>query len=110
MGAWRAGGSRIDIGVRGGTLDGAAAILVEIEDEGAGPPLSPGRRADGVPGQRGAGLGLIVAAGIVAHHGGRFQILSRDGVRGANARLLLPAIVAARFVTAPLDGAGVGSC
>lgn len=80
----RAGGRAVRVRVRRAHLGGSPAAAIEIEDEGPGPP------ADAAGGTR-AGLGLIVAAGIAARQGGHFEIVPRQGARGACARVVLPA-------------------
>jgi signal transduction histidine kinase len=80
----RAGGDGIAVRVGRGDLDGAPAGLLEVRDRGGGPPAAGDERPER------AGLGLIVAAGIAARSGGRFELGAADG-GGAIARVWLPA-------------------
>lgn len=82
-----AGGNNIRVRVRATTLDDAPAAMLEVQDEGPGPP-------DGADPPRG-GLGLIVAAGIAAQSGGRFELVAREDAAGTLARVILPAAVEA---------------
>jgi signal transduction histidine kinase len=84
----RAGGSSVRVRIETGRIGDAPGARVEIEDDGPGPPdLTSDRRAPPK-----GGLGLIVALGIVARHGGQLELRARsDGQRGTSAVLVLPA-------------------
>lgn len=81
----RAGGQRVLVRVCSATLDDAPAAMIEVRDEGPGPP-------DDEDPPRG-GLGFIVVAGIAARSGGRFELVAREDAPGALARVILPAAV-----------------
>jgi signal transduction histidine kinase len=94
----RASGRAIGVHVTPEERETKAGLLLEVLDEGPGPPeggIAPGQAAKARPAQRGAGLGLIVIGGIVAHYSGQFDILARpadapEGRSGARARVWLP--------------------
>jgi signal transduction histidine kinase len=85
----RADGKRVTVRVCRGSLDGKQAAVLEVVDEGPGPDEPPGASAG--PAVGGHGLGLIVAAGIVARSGGKLELEPGPGGRGACARVILPA-------------------
>ncbi|MCL2089971.1 MAG: HAMP domain-containing histidine kinase [Micrococcales bacterium] len=77
-------------------MEGSGGVTLEIADTGQGIPadevdavwdeLQRGSNARGLPG---SGLGLPLVRTIVERHGGRVQLLSREG-RGTSVRLWLP--------------------
>ncbi len=86
------------------TVDGAAEVTVTVADDGAGmpadvalAPFEPMRRRR-TP-SAGAGLGLSIARGIVAAHGGRIE-LEQPG-QGTCFRIRLPVEVPATQVSGP---------
>lgn len=88
---------RIDAGQRIGA-DGTAEIVVQVNDNGPGMSPEtvarlgmPFEQAEGVMARRhqGMGLGLALARGLLALHGGRLDISSTQGV-GTRVELVLP--------------------
>ncbi|HEX5689404.1 MAG TPA: ATP-binding protein, partial [Roseiflexaceae bacterium] len=82
------------LSIRATLSDGA--VLIEVADRGPGlPPGDEARifekfyRAPATQGQPGAGLGLAIAKGMVAAHGGRIWAENRPG-GGAVFRFTLP--------------------
>jgi len=77
-------------------MEGSGGVTLEIADTGQGIPadeaesvwaeLQRGSNARGLPG---SGLGLPLVRTIVERHGGRVQLLSREG-RGTSVRMWLP--------------------
>ncbi len=92
--AVRYGGAQV--GVR--TSAGPGGVVLSITDRGPGIPAGeiermkqPFTRLDAARGGKsGAGLGLAIVERIARLHGGRFELLPRDG-GGLEARLTLPA-------------------
>ncbi len=86
-------GTRVRVGA---ALDGPAAVLVSVTDDGAGmpaevaqAPFEPMRRHRTAGG--GSGLGLSITRGIVAAHGGRIELdRPAPGGGGTRFRIRLP--------------------
>jgi two-component system, cell cycle sensor histidine kinase DivJ len=87
-------GGRITVGAR---AEGGALVVV-IEDNGigvsaeallrAGDPFFQARATDARP-REGSGLGLSIVKGLIALHGGQFEITSHVG-KGTRVRVRLP--------------------
>lgn len=85
----RGGGDQVIVRASRGTIDGSAAAMIEIIDDGPG-PIDP---ADDRAGPARGGLGLIIATGIVARLGGRLELAGRPPPhRGAIATVTLRAM------------------
>lgn len=69
--------------------------VLEVADDGPGVPIDRRTRIFepfySTKGQRGTGLGLVVAQKLVAQHGGTLEILPRHPLGGAAFRMVLPA-------------------
>lgn len=80
------------------TLDQDGEVRIEVSDTGTG--MNPEQVARclepffSTKGERGTGLGLSVAYGIIQRHGGDIEILSEEG-KGTTFALVLPATTAA---------------
>ncbi|MGH8191949.1 MAG: sensor histidine kinase [Rhodanobacteraceae bacterium] len=76
----------------------AVGVVIEVEDDGPGPPSSDNLFVPFFttkPG--GSGIGLALARQIAEAHGGDATLTARDAARGAIARLRLPLKAAVNF-------------
>jgi len=93
--AWRHG--RGPVGLATGADADAASVWFEVTDRGDGITpadaqalMQPFRRSENARGgPAGAGLGLAIVQRVVQSHGGRFDLLAREG-GGLRARVSLP--------------------
>jgi PAS domain S-box-containing protein len=101
---------------QGGTLrvwvepEGAEHVLLSVADDGVGIPKADLTRIFEPffsTKSTGSGLGLAVAAGIIAAHGGTI-VAESDGVRGSTIRVRLPRTEGARVVSRPPAEAVLG--
>jgi signal transduction histidine kinase len=95
---------RVTAAVDGAAVDGAAAVTVTVADDGAGmpadvalAPFEPTRRRR-TP-SAGAGLGLSIARGIVAAHGGSIELEQPE--QGTCFRIQLPVEMPATQASGP---------
>jgi signal transduction histidine kinase len=83
----KAGGSAVKVRVLERQLGHGSSAIIEVVDDGPGPPVLGSDRAAPARG----GLGLIVASGIVARHGGQLELRPNSGERrGTCAVVTLP--------------------
>ncbi|MEC8320864.1 MAG: ATP-binding protein, partial [Planctomycetota bacterium] len=86
-------GGRVELRIR--YEPGEARIVLEVADDGPGVPIDRRIRIFepfySTKGQRGTGLGLVVAQKLVGQHGGSLEILPQDPLGGAAFRMVLPA-------------------
>lgn len=80
----KTGRPAVRVRVSTGSEGGGETALIEVVDSGPGPPTSGADRRSPARG----GLGLIIAAGIVAQHGGQLEL--KDTGSGTRAVVTLP--------------------
>lgn len=90
--------------IRVGAAAEGEGVALWVEDEGPGPPEDPdgalfarfvraprgGAGGAGEPEPGGVGLGLWIVKSIVERHGGRIDLLPRNGASGTRVRITLP--------------------
>jgi two-component system OmpR family sensor kinase len=88
-----ANGLRHGTHVRVEAAEDGAAVVIDVSDDGPGPPGELDVFARGASGAGSTGYGLWLARAIAAAHGGTLELVSRPGA-GARFRLALPSAAA----------------